>query len=64
VGACACYLSGFLRFKLFDYSNDFGWIMALQLLIVVVAGGLIPILTGSVLTLHFTQRRLDNLMEE
>ena len=64
VGVCVCYLTGFLRFQFFDHSSDLGWITAAQLLIAAFAGTLVPVLTGSVLTLHFTHRRLDKLVSE
>ena len=63
-GVCACYLVGFLRFRFFDHATDFSWVTAAQVLIVAVAGALVPVLTGSVLTLHFAHRRLDRLAAE
>ena len=63
-GVCICYLVGFLRFQFFDHSADFSWVSAVQVLIVAVAGALVPVLTGSVLTLHFSHRRLEKLASE
>lgn len=63
-GVCACYLVGFLRFQFFDHGAAFSWITAAQVLVVAVAGALVPVLTGSVLTLHFTHRKLDALATE
>lgn len=58
---CVLYLVGFLRFRLFDYSVDAGWLITLQITLVFLAGILVPILTGSVFTLHFFSRRLQRL---
>ncbi|MBL4918010.1 hypothetical protein [Szabonella alba] len=63
-GVCVCYLAGLLRFQFFDPSAGFTWVTATQLLIVAVAGALLPILTGSVLTLHFANRKLQRLADE
>lgn len=61
---CIFYLVGFLRFQFFVDITAFSWIDTVQLLTVAVAGVLVPILTGSVLTLHFASRRLDRLASE
>jgi hypothetical protein len=61
---CIFYLVGFLRFQFFVDITAFSWIDTVQLLSVAIAGVLVPILTGSVLTLHFASRRLDRLASE
>ncbi len=61
---CVFYLVGFLRFRLFDYTIDAGWLIAVQITLVVLAGILVPILTGSVFTLHFFSRRLQRLAND
>ncbi|MCC5970160.1 MAG: hypothetical protein JJU15_09430 [Pararhodobacter sp.] len=62
--ACVCYLVGLVRFQFFDPSAGFTWITATQLLIVAIAGAVVPILTGSVLTLHLANRKLQRLVAE
>lgn len=61
---CVCYFVGFLRFQFFDIFAGPDWITAMQLFVVVISGALVPVLTGSVLTLHVTKLRLDRLVEE
>lgn len=61
---CALYVIGFLRFQFFDHSTTFSWIETTQLLATALAGFLVPILTGSILTLHFTSQRLRGLANE
>ncbi len=61
---CFCYLAGFLRFQFFEPTEGFTWIVVVQLSIVVVAGALVPLLTGSVLTLYFARRRIQRLVNE
>jgi hypothetical protein len=61
---CIYYFVGALRFQLFDHSAAFTLIESIQLLTVAVAGVLVPILTGSVLTLHIASRRLQSLERE
>lgn len=60
----ACYLVGFLCLQFYDFSGGFTLISAILLLIVAIAGALVPILTGSVLTLHFANRKLQRLAAE
>ncbi len=64
VAVCVYYLVGSLHFQFLDYSQAFSWIEAVQLLTVAVAGVLVPILTGAVLTLHFASQRLQQLTDE
>lgn len=64
VAVCVYYIVGCLYFQLFDHSAAFSAIEALQLLSVAAAGLLVPILTGSVLTLHIASRRLERLANE
>ena len=63
-GVCAVYLAGFLHFNLFDYGSDFSWFTACLIICVAVAGALVPVLTGSVLTLHFASKKLERLIAE
>lgn len=61
---CAYYIIGALRFQFFDQTATFTWIEAIQILTVAAAGLLVPVLTGSVMMLHFTSRRLQMLTNE
>lgn len=61
---CIYYVVGALRFQFFDHAAAFTLIETVQLLTVAVAGVLVPILTGSVITLHITGRRLQKLADE
>ena len=61
---CIYYVVGALRFQFFDHSAAFTLVETVQLLTVAVAGILVPILTGSVLTLHIAGRRLQLLTRE
>jgi hypothetical protein len=63
-GVCVCYLVGIMRFQFFDPSTGFTLLTAVHLLIVVVSGALVPILTGSVFTLHLANRKLQRLAAE
>jgi hypothetical protein len=63
-GVCALYLAGILHFKFFDYGTDFSWFTACLIICVAVAGALVPLLTASVLTLHFASKRLERLIAE
>lgn len=58
---CVYYVVGCLYFQLVDHSATFTMIEAIQLLTVAFAGLLVPILTGSVLTLHFASQKLLRL---
>ncbi|WP_299374918.1 hypothetical protein [uncultured Tateyamaria sp.] len=62
LAASALYLIGFLRLTFASQPQDFTWITGAGVLAIALSGFLLPILTGSVLTLHFTSRRLDRLM--
>lgn len=64
MGVSALYLAGFLHFNFFDYSTEFTWFKACLIICVAVAGALVPLLTGSVLTLHFVSRKLERLIGE
>lgn len=64
LGVSALYLAGFLHFNFFDYSIEFTWFKACLIICVAVAGALVPVLTGSVLTLHFASKRLERLIAE
>ncbi|UWR22623.1 hypothetical protein [Sulfitobacter sp. S190] len=58
----ALYLIGFLRLTFAGQPYDFTWISGAGILAMAFFGLLVPILTGSVLTLHFASRRFDRLM--
>ena len=60
---CIYYVVGALRFQLFDHAAAFT-IETVQLLTVAVSGVLVPVLTGSVITLHIAGRRLQKLADE
>ena len=64
LGVCAVYFAGFLHFKFFSSGTDFSLFAACLLICVGLAGALVPVLTGAVLTLHFASRRLENLIAE
>ena len=64
VGVCAVYLAGFLHFKFFEHGTDFNWFTACMIICVAVAGALVPLLTGSILTLHFASKKLERLIAE
>jgi hypothetical protein len=64
LGVCAVYLAGFLHFNFVDYSTEFTWFKACLIICVAVAGALVPLLTGSVLTLHFASKKLERLIAE
>ena len=62
--ACAVYLAGFLHFNFLDHGTGFNWFTACLTICVAVAAGLVPVLSGAVLTLHFTTSRLQKLLSE
>lgn len=64
VGVCAVYLAGFLHFNFFERGTDFSYFTACIVICVGVAGALVPILTGSVLALHFASKKLERLIAE
>jgi hypothetical protein len=64
LGVSALYLAGFLHLKFFDHGTDFNWFTACIIISVAVAGALVPVLTGSVLTLHFASKKLERLIAE
>jgi hypothetical protein len=64
LGVSALYLAGFLHLNFFDYGTDFSWFKACLIISVAVAGALVPVLTGSVLTLHFASKKLERLISE
>ena len=64
VGVCALYLAGFLHFNIFERGTDFSWFTACIVICVAVAGALVPVLTGSILTLHFASKKLERLIAE
>lgn len=61
---CIYYVFGCMYFQLFDRPETFSLIESLQLLTVALAGILVPVLTGSVFTLHFASERLQKLANE
>ncbi|MCZ4259108.1 hypothetical protein O4H53_26505 [Sulfitobacter sp. G21635-S1] len=64
VGVCAVYLAGALYFNFFERGTDFSWYTACMVICVAVAGALVPVLTGSVLALHFASKKLERLIAE
>jgi len=64
VGVCAVYLAGFLHINFFERGAEINWFTACLIICVAVAGAFVPLLTGSVLTLHFAIKRLDRLIAE
>ncbi|WP_299047234.1 hypothetical protein [uncultured Tateyamaria sp.] len=62
LGASALYLAGFLRLNLFAQTDEFSWASGAFVLVAATAGLLVPVLTGSVLTLRFADRRLARLI--
>lgn len=64
LGVVALYLAGFLHFNFVDDSSGFTWLTACFLIGVAVAGALIPVLTGAVLTLHFASKRMERLITD
>lgn len=62
--ACVVYLAGFVALQFHPGGTDLSVLLAVVLVPVAIAGLLIPLLTGSVLTLHFASRRLDALANE
>ena len=64
IGVCVVYLAGFLHFSFFEYSSEITWLKACIIVGVAVAGALVPVLTGSVLTLHFAGRKIQRLIRE
>jgi len=61
---CTFYVVGALRLQFFDHTVTFNAIEAIQVVSVATAGVLVPILTGSVIALHFTSRKLEKLASE
>ncbi|WP_299502481.1 hypothetical protein [uncultured Roseobacter sp.] len=62
LGASALYLVGFLRLNLFGQNGEFSLASGAFVLLAAAAGLLVPVLTGSVLTLRFADRRLARLI--
>ncbi|PHO05743.1 hypothetical protein CSC82_02660 [Rhodobacteraceae bacterium 4F10] len=64
IGVCLFYIVGFFRFQFLEIGSDFTLWTAVLLLVVALCGALIPLLTASVLTLHFALLRLRRLASE
>ncbi|WP_299147251.1 hypothetical protein [uncultured Tateyamaria sp.] len=64
LGASALYLAGFLRLNLFGQTDEFSLASGAFVLLAAAGGLLVPVLTGSALTLHFADRRLGQLLRE
>ena len=62
LGASVLYLAGFLRLNLFGQTGEFSLASGAFILLAAAAGLLVPVLTGSVLTLRFADRRLARLI--
>jgi len=61
---CAVYLAGFVHFKFLAHDAELNLLTASLLITAAIAGMLVPLLTGSVITLHFASRRLERLAAE
>ena len=64
VAVCVYYVVGSLYFQILDRPETFSFIGSIQLLTVAFAGVLVPVLTGSVFTLHLASERLQKLEAE
>jgi hypothetical protein len=51
VGVCAMYLASFLHLNLFEHGTDLNLYAACLVIFVAITGILVPVLTGSILTL-------------
>ena len=60
--ACAIYLSGFLYLSFVSQGGELSFARAAVILLVAIAGATIPLLTGSVVTLHLVSQRMRRLM--
>jgi len=63
-GVCAVYLAGFLYFNFMAHSAELNLFTAALLIAAAVSAVLMPLLTGSVITLHFVGQRMERLMDE
>lgn len=61
LGASIVYLTGFLVLKTSGRPDVFSALEGVSVLAVAVAGSILPILAGSVLTLFFAERRFNRL---
>ena len=64
LAACVLYLAGFLQIQIIDYGSSFNVFSASIIVGVAITGALVLVLTGSVLTLHFSETRLHALEDE
>ncbi|WP_300058492.1 hypothetical protein [uncultured Roseobacter sp.] len=64
LAASAVYLIGFLRLTFAGQPDGFTLISGAAILTFGLSGLLLPILTGSVITLQFAERRFAKLIEE
>ncbi|GLQ28072.1 hypothetical protein [Sulfitobacter pacificus] len=62
VAVCAVYLAGFAHFNLFADGAELNLFSASLLIAAAFSGALVPLLTGAVVTLHLTSRRLQHLV--
>ncbi|WP_340244750.1 hypothetical protein [Sulfitobacter pontiacus] len=62
--ASALYLIGFLRLSFGGQPHDFTLISGAAIFAVALSGILVPILSGSVITLRLADRQLNKLIEE
>ncbi len=63
LGASTLYLAGFLRLNYLSQSNEYNFVAGAFVLAVAVSGFLVPVLTGSALTLHLADKRLGRLLD-
>ena len=64
VGTNVLYLAGFLHLNLFNQPSEYTLTAGGFVFAVAVAGLLVPVLTGSALTLYFADKRLRGLLVE
>ncbi|MBY5933728.1 hypothetical protein KUV51_12015 [Tateyamaria omphalii] len=61
---CALYLALFAKYFFFERALELSVTNSIGILLAGAAAVLVPILTASVLTLHFTQTKLDRIADE
>lgn len=62
--ASAVYLAGFLHFNFIHQPLEYSWLAGVTIISVAISGVLVTLLTGSVLTLFLTSKRLERLINE
>jgi hypothetical protein len=64
LGACVLYLVAFLHFSVFDHGIGLNYFTASLAICAVIAGALVPVLSGSVAVLYYANKKLDRLICE